>query len=279
MKAGTIWREPLLHFFFLGLLLFLLYRLVAGPAGPAAEEIVVDQARLESLVANFEKTWRRAPTEDELQNLVDAWVREEILYREGVAVGFDLNDPVIRRRVAQKMSFVADGMVPENPSDAELQDWLTNNLADYSIPATYSLRQVYIDPQRHADDLDTVLDETLGALQRGADPASLGDSTLLLSEVSSASSNDVARIFGSVFVESLADIAVGEWAGPVRSGYGLHYVKISEYAPPRKPELPDVRAAVERDLLNDKAERINESFYESLRGRYTVRIEAELPDG
>lgn len=279
MQAATFWREPLLHFFVLGLVLFLLYELVADPDGPAPDEIVVDQARLQSLVANFEKTWRRGPTDDELQNLVDAWVREEILYREGVAVGFDLNDPVIRRRVAQKMSFIADGMVPENPTDAELQDWLTNNIAEYEIPATYTLRQVYIDPQRHADDLDTVLDETLAALQGGADPASQGDSTLLLSEVSSASSHDVARIFGSVFVASLADIAVGEWVGPVQSGYGLHYVKVSEYTPPRKPELPDVRAAVLRDLLNDKAERINESFYESLRGRYTVRIEADLPDG
>lgn len=279
MKAGTFWREPLLHFFFLGLLLFLLYGLVADTDGRAADEIVVDQARLDNLVASFEKTWRRRPTENELQSLVDNWVREEILYREGLAVGFDLNDPVIRRRVAQKMSFIADGMVPDNPIESELQEWLQNNIENYEIPATYTLRQVYIDPQRHADELGAVLDQTLAALQGGADPASLGDSTLLLSEVSSASSHDVARIFGSVFVESLADIDVGEWAGPVRSGYGLHFVKISEYTPSRKPELTDVRAAVERDLLNDRAERINESFYEALRGRYTVRIEADLSDG
>ena len=275
MKAGTLLREPLLHFFVLGVLLFLLYGLVQGPSGPADDEIIVDQARIESLVANFEKTWRRRPSDEELQNLVDAWVREEILYREGLAVGFDRNDPIIRRRVAQKMSFVADGMVPDKPSDAELEQWLQDNLAEYQIPATYSLQQVYIDPQRHADDLDSFLKETLEALQRGNDPESLGDSSLLLAAVDAASSHDLARIFGSVFVEGLAEIAPGEWSGPVESGYGLHFVKISAHTPARSPQLDEVRAAVERDLLNARTSQINESFYAALRERYTVRMEVQ----
>ena len=207
-----------------------------------------------------------------------ARIREEILYREGLAVGFDRNDPVIRRRVAQKMSFVADGMVPDKPSDAELEQWLQDNLAEYQIPATYSLQQVYIDPQRHADDLDSFLKETLEALQRGNDPESLGDSSLLLAAVEAASSHDVARIFGSVFVEGLAEIAPGEWSGPVESGYGLHYVKISAHTPARSPQLDEVRAAVERDLLNDRMSQINESFYAALRERYTVRMEVQQPN-
>lgn len=278
MKAGEVLREPLLHFLVLGLFLFLLYGLVAGPAGPADDEIVIDQARLTGLVANFEKTWRRQPTDAELQGLIDAWVREEVLYREGVSAGFDRNDPIIRRRVAQKMSFIADGLVPETPGDAELQDWLRENIATYQIPASYSLRQVYIDPQRHASDLDKTLESTLAALASGADPKTLGDSSLLLSEVEAASSRDIARIFGTVFVEGLADVDVGEWAGPVQSGYGLHYVHVSDYTPARDPALDEVRAAVERDVLNDKSEQINETFYTSLLERYTLRVEAQVAD-
>jgi hypothetical protein len=274
MAAGNILREPLLHFFALGLLLFVLYGLVNDQSGPAPDEIVLDQGRLAGLVAGFEKTWRRDPTDDELQNLIDAWVREEILYREGLAVGFDMNDPVIRRRVAQKMTFVADGMVPESPTEEELAAWLSDNIADYEIPATYTLTQVYIDPQRHPGDLDSFLENTLAELRNGADPALHGDSSLLLSAVATASSRDVARIFGSAFVEGLEDVTIGEWFGPVQSGYGLHFVFVSDYTPARDPVLEEVRSAVERDVLSDKSKQINETFYSSLRDRYTVRIES-----
>ena len=273
MTGSKLLREPLLHFFVLGLLLFLLYGLVSDESAIEPDEIVLDQGRLAALEAGFEKTWRRSPTDDELQSLIDAWVREEVLYREGLSIGFDQNDPVIRRRVAQKMTFVADGMVPESPTEQELEAWLSDNIASYEIPASYSLRQVYIDPQRHPDDLEAVLARTKTALQNGDDPALHGDSSLLLSAVESASSLDVARIFGSEFVEGLAGVTVGEWSGPVQSGYGLHLVLVSDYVAARDPVLEEVRAAVERDVLSEKAKQINDAFYASLRQNYTVRIE------
>jgi hypothetical protein len=273
VKKNNLLREPLLHFFVLGLLLFVLYGLVNDESGRSAEEIVVDQTRVAGMVATFEKTWRRPPTESELQGLIDAWVREEILYREGVAVGFDLNDPIIRRRVAQKMSFIADGMVPQTPTDEELDAWLRENIDDYQIPARYTFRQVYIDPQRHPDDLDAVMKDTEDALLEGVDPVSLGDASLLIDTVSDAAADDVIRVFGTEFADALREVTVGSWQGPIRSGYGLHFVLLGAFEPSRDPMLDDVRAAVERDLLSDKSREINEAFYEALRERYTVRIE------
>ena len=266
-------REPLLHFFALGLLLFVLYAAVSGTSGPDEDEIVVDAGRIAGLRSAFEATWRRPPTDAEMESAIEAFVREEILYREGVAAGFDRNDPVIRRRVAQKMSFVADGMVPEVPDEAALNEWLQDNIEDYEIPARLAFRQVYIDPQRHPNDLETVLEQTLADLVAGADPGSLGDSTLLIGEFSSVSSVDVARNFGGEFTAALEQTETGSWQGPVRSGYGLHFVFISEYIPAREPTLDDVRAAVERDLLNAQSQQINDAFYEALRERYNVTIE------
>ena len=266
-------REPLLHFFALGLLLFVLYAAVSGTSGPDEDEIVVDAGRIAGLRSAFEATWRRPPTDAEMESAIEAFVREEILYREGVAAGFDRNDPVIRRRVAQKMSFVADGMVPEVPDEAALNEWLQDNIEDYEIPARLAFRQVYIDPQRHPNDLETVLEQTLADLVAGADPGSLGDSTLLIGEFSSVSSVDVARNFGGEFTAALEQTETGSWQGPVRSGYGLHFVFISEYIPASEPTLDDVRAAVERDLLNAQSQQINDAFYEALRERYKVIIE------
>jgi hypothetical protein len=255
-----------------------LYGLVNDDSGRSAEEIVISQARLAGLSANFEKTWQRPPTEGERQSLIDAWVREEILYREGIAIGFDLGDPVIRRRVAQKMSFVADGMVPLAPDDAELEAWLAANVSDYQIAAVYTLQQVYIDPQRHTDDFDAFVNSVKESLDDGADAKSLGDSTLLPAQISSSSSVELTRIFGTEFVNALAELSVGGWQAPIRSGYGLHFVKIDVYVPAREPQLEEVRSAVERDVLSDKSEKIGEAFYTALRERYTVRIESSEQD-
>lgn len=274
MTVKKFLYEPLLHFFVLGLLLFVLYDVVNDDSGRSAEEIVIGQARMSGLVVNFEKTWQRPPTAEELQSLIDSWVREEILYREGKAIGFDLDDPVIRRRVAQKMSFVADGLVPDSPEEADLEAWLAANIEDYRVPALFTLQQVYIDPQRHADDLDVFVSGIRISLDDGADARSLGDSTLLPMALTSSSSVELSRVFGTDFAETLADVPVGDWQGPVRSGYGLHLVKIDEHIAAREPDLEEVRAAVERDVLSDQTQRINEAFYAALRERYTVRIES-----
>ena len=274
MTVKKFLHEPLVHFLVLGLLLFVLFAVVNDDSGRSAEEIVVDQGRLSGLVANFEKTWQRPPTAEEVQNLIDAWVHEEILYREGMAIGFDLDDPVIRRRVAQKMSFVADGVVPDSPEEAELEAWLAANVEDYEIPAVYTLQQVYIDPQRHADELDVFVSSVRTSLDAGADAKLLGDSTLLPAEITSSSSVELTRVFGTAFSDGLKGVSVGDWQGPVRSGYGLHFVKIDGLVAARKPDLEEVRAAVERDVLSDQSQKINDAFYAALRERYTVRIES-----
>ena len=72
--------------------------------------------------------------------------RQEILYRKGIALGMDSNDAVIRRRVAQKMTFFVEALVDASPSDSELQAWLDANLERYRSDARYTLRQVFIDP-------------------------------------------------------------------------------------------------------------------------------------
>ena len=278
MTIKNFLREPLVHFLVLGLLLFVLFAVVNDDSGRSAEEIVVDQVRMSSLIANFEKTWQRSPTAEEEQSLIDAWVREEVLYREGVAIGFDLGDPVIRRRVAQKMSFVADGVVPDSPEEAELETWLAANVDDYMVPAFFTLQQVYIDSQRHADDLDAFVNSIRTSLDAGADARSLGDSTLLPTELMSSSSVELTRVFGTEFTVALTATTVGDWQGPIRSGYGLHFVKIDKRIATREPQLEEVRAAVERDFRSDQSQKINEAFYAALLERYTVRVESVEQD-
>ncbi len=271
MMIRKLFREPLFHFLLLGGALFYLYASVNGDPASAGSEIVIDEQQLSTLSSAFERVWQRAPTEVEVQALVDAHIREEVMYREGVLLSLDRDDAIVRRRVAQKMSFIADGLVPNAPTEAELESWLADNAGDYRVPAIFSLRQVYIDPQRHADDLESVVAGTKAALSSTPAEVLLGDSTMLPSMTTNASQLAIERTFGSEFAAAIEALEVGGWQGPVRSSFGLHFVDISERVPARDPLLDEVRSAVQRDFLNSRSQEIGEAFYQSLLERYTIR--------
>lgn len=273
MTLRRVLAEPLLHFFVAGLLLFLLFGQLNRGALEAPDEIVVDEARIVALRSQFERVWQRPPTADEVEGLVEAWIREEILYREGVAMGLGQDDPVIRRRVAQKLDFISDGLVDDTVSDEQLETWLDEHAADYLIEPLLSLRQAYLDPSRHRD-VEAAVDALARALEAGEFPAA-GDSTMLPGVVADSSVTEVARIFGRAFAETVAGLPTASWQGPVESGFGLHFVYVDEYVPGRAPELAEVRAAVERDLLAARRDAAKQAQFQALKARYTIVMPEE----
>ncbi len=275
MQVRQLVTEPLLHFFVVGVLLFAVFS-VLNPAGMRSEqEILVSQAQVASLSLQFERIWQRPPTESELQSLIDAWIREEVLYREGMAMGLDRDDQVIRRRIAQKMMLFADSLTEIEPSEEQLQLWLNDNAARYRLPDTYTLQQVYFDGERPALEQQQAIAEALGQLRSGAlTAADVGDPILLPASLDAAANIEIRRIFGDEFVAGLRSLPVGEWAGPVRSTYGMHLVWIAAHEPGHAAVMAEVRDAVLRDFYSEQAERLTEAFYEALKSRYTVQLEA-----
>jgi hypothetical protein len=271
---GKLVREPLLHFLLLGALLFAGHGwLRRGEAG-GSEEIVVDAARVAALVAQFERVWQRSPDRSEIDGLVQAFVREEILYREGLALGLDRDDPVVRRRVGQKLAFLADGAGPEPPGEADLEAWLRDHAADYAIPARYSVRQVFFDPARRGAALGAAMDAARSALASGRGPAAeLGDATLLPAALERVPLSELEKVFGGEFAQAVAALPPGSWQGPIQSGYGAHLVLVEAREEASAPALAAVRAEVERDWLRSRAEASSEAFYRKLRERYSVRFE------
>lgn len=268
-------REPLLHFLALGALLFVLYGWLDRDALQAPDEVVVDQARVDALAARFQRVWQREPRPDELRGLVDQWVRDEILYREGVAAGMERDDEVVRRRVVQKMAFLNEGMTVAVPTEAELQAWLRAHPDDYRRAPRYAFRQVYFDPARHGHSLARDVALAQATLQRDAG-ADVGDVGMLPSTLRDAAADDVNRTFGSQFAQSLPSIPDRRWSDPVASDFGVHLVWIDSRTPARMPALAEVRRDVERDLLAERTRKAGEAFYDTLRKRYTVKVEAGL---
>ena len=263
-------REPLLHFFLVGAVLFGMYGWLQGGLLSSPTEIVVSRGQVQSLQMQFERVWQRPATSDELQGLIDGWVREEVFYREGIAMALDRDDPIVRRRVSQKLEFILDSAAPAAPSDTELQAWLDAHPDDYQIESRYSLRQVFFDPARHGD-----LDADIAAARRALDGGKLveGDTTLLPYEMSTARSTEVERVFGNDFVEELRTLAIGGWHGPLRSDFGVHLVELSKRQNGSRATLNDVREDVKRDLLHARTEDAKAAVYKRLRANYSVRID------
>jgi hypothetical protein len=270
-------EEPLLHFTVLGLGLFALYRLTSNDAGVSAQEILVDAPRSAALAEQFVRTWRRPPTPVELDGLVQSYVRDEVLYREGLALGLDRDDPVIRSRVRLKMEVLGDGPGAD-VTDEDLQAWLDANADRYAAPARYDLRQVFFDPARRGERLEHDVGAALRALDR--EPAgsltAFGDSTLLPAELRDVTRADVAAQLGEELAAELADATPGRWFGPVGSSYGTHLVRVEVREPSKTAALADVRSAVERDVQYARSQAASDALYERLRSRYTVRIEAPV---
>jgi len=266
-------REPLLHFLLLGALLFLAYGWLNRAGLVAPDEIVVSRNQVEGLVMQFERVWQRAPTGEERQALIESWVRDEVFCREALAMGLEQDDPVVRRRLSQKVQFILDtGSDSAPPTDAELQGWLDERADQYRVEATYALRQAYFDPARHGERLEADMAEARRALQAGR--ATAGDATMLPGTLAGGAA-EVERIFGAEFEQALRTLPVGDWQGPVRSAFGLHLVELASRTDSRPALLAEVRPEVARDLMQARAQAAQDAQYARLRSRYAIRIEDE----
>jgi hypothetical protein len=192
-------------------------------------------------------------------------------------MGLEQDDPVVRRRLSQKVQFILDtGSESGVPTDAELQAWLEANPERYRVEATYALNQHYFDPDRHGERIESIVAQAQRALAAGR-PAT-GDPTMLPAELEGRAT-EIERTFGPEFELALRDLPVGGWQGPVRSAFGLHLVELTARTNAREASLAEARPEVARDRMEARAESAQEALYQGLRAKYAVRIEPEAPAG
>jgi hypothetical protein len=278
MKANLLarWaREPLVHFLVIGALLFGAFQWRGG--GPASTRIVITPGQVDAIVAGFTRTWMRPPTPEELKGQLDEYVREEIASREAMAMGLDRDDTIIRRRLRQKLEFLAEDAVDlAPPTDAELQAFLDTHEDTYSLDTEVAFRQVCLSPDRRGASLDADARALRVRLSRApADAAidALGDSVMLPQEVTRSTRTDIERQFGKQFADDVLKIEPGRWAGPIRSGYGLHVVFVREREAGRALTLAEARPQLERDFTQDRRRKQLDAMYKQLLDRYQVVIE------
>jgi hypothetical protein len=275
---GRLLREPLVHFLAFALTVFGAYHVLAPSAdGGKTDRIVVTAGKIEQIAARFAQVWQRPPTPQELKGLIDEQVKEDIYVREALALGLDKDDAVIRRRLRQKMELLSDaGADALSPTDAELEAYLKSHPETFAVDPAISFEQVFLNPQRHGAAIDqtaaTIL-ETLKARPE-TDVSTLGDSSLLPTEMPLTSLKSVGHVFGGEFADAIGKAKAGAWTGPIASGFGLHIVRVSERQEGRVPALSDVRDAIVRDWTNDKRKELENDRLAALLKRYEVTVES-----
>ena len=265
--------EPLLHFLLIGAGLFVLFGLANKEEQPASDStIVVTSGRIDQLSSLFAKTWQRPPTKEELQGLIDDFVLEEIYYRQAKEMGIDRDDTIIRRRLRQKMEFLTDDVASYlEAGDEELATYLEENADRFRRDSTYSFRQVFINPEKHAGGLDEYIATQLRALEAGEEVT--GDSGLLPARFDSATTRTVDSSLGLGFAAQLDELDTGKWIGPMKSGLGLHLVYLESRMPGSLPPIDEIRSAVEREWAHEKRLEMRQRLNDKLREDYEIIVE------
>ncbi|MGA9412350.1 MAG: peptidylprolyl isomerase [Roseobacter sp.] len=264
-------RQPLLHFFLMGAAIFAVNAAFDDSVPELGKPtITVSEQDAEWLAGQFEATWRRQPTPQELEGLMTEFVREEIYVREALSLGLDQDDAIVRRRLRQKMQFLTEaGAEAATPDDETLQAHLENNAERFRRAPRVAFTQVLV-PQ----DGDATPEGILAQLSKGTDLQSLGQRTLLPPNVKLSPRQAVDGTFGNGFFDAVSALEPGQWSGPVPSGFGSHIVRVETLEEGSLPSLADIRERVELDWRSEMAETLRTERFKMLQDQYVI----ERPD-
>ena len=268
-------KEPLVHFILIGIVLFVAYALINGTDKNAEDgdrQIVVRTGKIEQLANIFTKTWQRPPTREELQSLVDDFVLEEVYYRKALEMGLDQDDTVVRRRMRQKVEFLSDDTAALIvPTEKELTEYLQAHKQDFRAPSNYSFQQIYFNPDQHGDEPEVYVQQQLSLLRAGS--SDIGDVSLLPERFENATANQVDGTFGIGFSGQLDELPLEQWDGPLRSGLGLHLIRIEQRTVGRIPSLEEIRPAVEREWSNQRRTQLRKQVNATMLNEFDVVVE------
>jgi peptidyl-prolyl cis-trans isomerase C len=277
-----LFKKPAVHIGILGLIVAAAILLAKGPpTADASRRVVVTGADLLQQRAAFMRTWQREPTAGELRGALEQHIRQEVLYREALARGYDRDDLVVRRAMQQKMEFLAASQaLQEPPSEEEIEAFFALRQERYRLPAVLSFSQIYLSPDQRGAGVEQAAIDLLAQLRaedpEGGDLASYGDAIMLETSYADRTEQDVSASFGGVFAEAVVRLPVGSWEGPVSSGYGLHLVKIIERDESRVPDWREVAGRVISDMEFEAKASARDQLYQEIAQTYEVVLDRQV---
>lgn len=276
----SFFREPLVHFLAIGVGLFAMFAIVDDSEPTATDtRIIVTDADVAWLSQRFARQWNRQPSATEVDHLIEEHIREEVYFREALAFGLDIDDPIIRRRLAQKMQFLSEDLaVLDELRDEEIRAYYEEHEDDFRLPPRLTFSHIYFSTDERGEHTTRDAERIRMALNALPQPPlrapDRGDRFVLEYDYVSVTPERIGRIFGPEFGAQLAELRVGTWSDPIASGFGLHLVRIDAREEGYLPRFEDIRERVRRDIDNDRRQTMNDDFFETLRSRYTEEVAA-----
>jgi len=268
-----VFKDPLLHFLVLGAVLFAISAWRGGDE-EAPDRIVIDELVVERVADAAHRLYGREPTRAELEELLEPTIRDEVYYREALALGLDVDDDEVRRRLIEKMQYLTQDLAdPEPPSDDELRAFFGNDPDRFALPAAVTFEQVFFSPQMRGEALEQSVEDARRALEEGTDPLEVGDRTPLQLRFDAAGRDRIEVLFGETMADALFSLEPGGWAGPYRSDFGLHLVRVLEQRPVTPRSFEDARDDVLAVYAAEQRVARNEAEYARIRARYDVVVE------
>lgn len=270
--ARAALHDPFVHFVVLGVVIFAAMQLLR----PTTQDVRIT-VRPDRIAQTFERQYGRYPAAAELSELIDRYVREEIYFREGLALGLQQDDEIVRRRVVQKYEFLQqDTTLLAEPDTAALQAFFDSHRAAYATDERISFTHVYFRSDGNDDTSSLARAERvkreLTAVHAQRAPQA-GDAFAELYDYAGLGADGLTRLFGSYpIVAAALHAPVGEWSGPFRSGYGWHLVLVTDKSPATTPPFEQVRGEVRDDFIAAERERRAATTLAELRKKYVIEV-------
>jgi hypothetical protein len=267
-------KDPLVHFLLIGAALFAISAWRGESIRTGRERIVVSAEQFAQVRDAAALLQGRPLSDAEVEALLEPSIRDEVLYREALALGLDEDDDEVRRRLIEKMSYVTQDLADPEPSSAsELREFYDASPERFAIPELVTFEQVFFSPSERGDGLQAAAESGIADLRAGRSPEEVGDHTPLRPTYENAPREQVAVLFGDALAEALFTMPPGEWAGPFRSDFGLHAVRLRGRSERRVPPFDEIREQVASDFAADRRRARNEAEYRRMRGKYEIVIE------
>ena len=261
-------KYKVLIFFVIGICLYLVDTVMSADED---KNIFVSDQEILSLISAWRSQVGRDPTDDELARIINNLIDEEILYREALLLGLDQEDTIIKRRLAQKISFLKEESIPEIPTTEELNEYYKNNKEKYYIESSFTFTHYYFSENNNS------LERSQQALKALQDNSKVKSDPFYLGKTfANESLRNINTNFGESFSKELITADLNVWNGPFESTYGHHIVYINSVIPGYIPEIEEVLRQVEVDFLQIKREQAVKGFLNNIRSEYTIFINPDL---
>jgi hypothetical protein len=272
-------KAPFFHFILIGIALFILYGLVNKNID-SKNTIIIDDFDLENIISSFEMQWKRDPTEQELQNIINQNIKQEVFYQEALKMNLDHNDEIIKRRLSQKMQFLSNDIAAlSEPTDETLKSYYKENSDKYLTPTNFTIYQITFSPDKRKDnykDATEILkrfpEASFEEMKQWGDPLPF---PYYFEEVKA---NELGLQLGSKFPKALESQEINKWVGPIPSGFGYHLVYITQKVDPQVPELEMVKKEVLRNYEYENQIETNELIYQELKKLYDIQFDIKSKD-